>query len=110
MFQCKLDITKENSLNKKFDVIYNSMVLHHIKDTSGIVKIFYELLNKYGYLCIVDLNKEDGSFHKNYPGFDGHNGFDQEELKNILIDAGFKDVEVSTFFYDDKIIDGEKIK
>lgn len=109
MVPCQLDITKENSLNKKFDAIYNSMVLHHIKDTAGIVKIFYELLNKDGYLCIVDLDKEDGSFHKNYPDFDGHNGFDQEELKNILIDSGFKDIEVSTFFYDEKIIENEKI-
>lgn len=104
-----LDITNKNSLDMKFDVIYNSMVLHHVKDIEGIIKNFHELLNKDGYLCIVDLDKEDGSFHKEYPDFDGHNGFDQNDLKDILIKAGFKDIESNTFFYDEKIIEGEKI-
>lgn len=104
-----LDITAESSLNMKFDVIYNSMVLHHISNTEDIIKNFYNLLNKDGYLCIVDLDKEDGSFHKNYPDFDGHNGFNQEELKSILVNAGFEDVEVKTFYYDEKLIDDEKV-
>lgn len=65
------DIYNENSVKEKFDVIYNSMVLHHICNITTIIKIFYELLNSDGYLCIVDLNEEDGRFHKNYPDFDG---------------------------------------
>jgi ubiquinone/menaquinone biosynthesis C-methylase UbiE len=104
-----LDISDENSLDAKFDVIYNSMVLHHIHNTSSIIKNFYELLNKDGYLCIVDLDEEDGSFHKDHPDFDGHNGFNQEELKNILSRAGFNDIESNTFFYDEKIIEGQKV-
>lgn len=109
MFPYYLDITNENSLNKKFDIIYNSMVLHHIDDIKAIINKFYELLNKEGYLCIVDLNEEDGSFHKKYPDFHGHNGFNQDALKSILISAGFKDVQSNTFFYDEKIVEGEKI-
>ena len=105
----QLDISDGNSLDMKFDVIYNSMVLHHIHNTVEIIKNFYELLNKDGYLCIVDLDEEDGSFHKKYPDFDGHNGFNQEELKSVLISAGFKDIESNTFFYDEKIIEGQKI-
>ena len=93
----------------KFDVIYNSMVMHHIQDTKAMVKNFYELLNKDGYLCIVDLDEEDGSFHKKYPDFDGHNGFNQSDLKNILVDCGFTDVESNTFYHNEKIIEGEKI-
>ena len=104
-----LDISNENSLDIKFDVIYNSMVLHHIHDTKAIIKNFYQLLNKDGYLCIVDLDEEDGSFHKDHPEFDGHNGFNQDELKNILINAGFNDIESNTFFYDEKIIESEKV-
>lgn len=99
-----LDITNENSLSEKFDVIYNSMVLHHILNVAEIVKIFYELLKNDGYLCIVDLNEEDGSFHKEYLDFDGHNGFNQEALKRILIEAGFNDVESNTFFFDEKSV------
>lgn len=93
-----------------YDVIYNSMVLHHIHDTKAIIENFYHLLNKDGYLCIVDLDEEDGSFHKEYPEFDGHNGFNQNDLKYILISAGFKDIEANIFLSDEKIIDGKKIK
>jgi hypothetical protein len=60
-------------------------------------------------MCIVDLDEEDGSFHKNYPEFHGHNGFNQEDLKNILISCGFKNVESNSFYFDKKIIDGQEI-
>ncbi len=104
-----IDISDKDVLDRKFDVIYNSMVLHHIHDIKAIISSFYELLNKDGYLCIVDLNEEDGSFHREYPEFDGHNGFNQDELKHILSSAGFKDIESNTFFYDKKMIEGQSI-
>ena len=104
-----VDLLSENLLDMKFDVIYNSMVLHHIHDTEAIIKKFYKLLNKDGELCIVDLDEEDGSFHKKYQEFDGHNGFNQEKLKRILLSAGFSGVESNTFYYDEKIIEGKKI-
>lgn len=109
MIACYLDISDENSLDMKFDVIYNSMVLHHIHDIEAIISKFYELLNDDGYLYIVDLDEEDGSFHKEYPDFNGHNGFNKEKLRNILNTAGFNEVESNTFFYDEKIIEDQKI-
>ena len=105
-----LDITNENLLDMKFDVIYTSMVLHHIQDTKAIIQRLYELLNKDGFLCIVDLDEEDGSFHKNNPEFDGHNGFNQDALKNTLRSCGFKDIESDNFYYDEKTIESEKVK
>ncbi|MEW9096109.1 MAG: class I SAM-dependent methyltransferase [Clostridiaceae bacterium] len=110
MFPYHLDIFTENTLNEEFHVIYNSMVLHHIHDTESTIRKFYELLNKDGQLCIVDLDEEDGSFHKEYKDFHGHNGFNQQNLKNILTASGFKDVESNTFFYSEKIIGDEKVK
>lgn len=104
-----INISNEDLVDEKFDVIYNSMVLHHIHNTKEIIEKFYQLLNNDGYLCIVDLNEEDGSFHKEYTDFDGHNGFNQEELKRILVDVGFDDIESNTFFYDEKIIEDKKI-
>lgn len=109
MITNQLDISNEDSLDEKFDIIYNSMVLHHIHNTTEIIKKFYQLLNNDGYLCIVDLNEEDGSFHKEYPDFDGHNGFNQEELKRILVSAGFDNIEANTFLNDEKVIEGKKI-
>ncbi|SHH69713.1 hypothetical protein [Clostridium grantii] len=67
------------------------------------------LKNEERSLCIVDLDKEDGSFHKEYEDFDGHNGFNQEDLKDILTSVGFKDIQSNTFFYDEKIIEGQKV-
>lgn len=108
MIPYHLDITNNEPLNLNFDVIYNSMVLHHIDDTNEIIKRFYKLLNREGYLFIVDLDEDDGSFHSNYSEYDGHNGFNQEYLKGILSNAGFKDIESNTFYYGEKRI-GEKV-
>lgn len=109
MIPCKGDILNDELIHTKYDVIYNSMALHHIKDTAAIINKFYELLNDDGYLCIVDLDEEDGSFHKEYPDFDGHNGFNQGELKKVLIKAGFNEVESETFYFDQKNIDGKMV-
>ncbi len=105
-----MDISGDNLLNEKYDLIYNSMVLHHIQDIPLICKHFYSLLKNNSNLCIVDLNEEDGSFHKKYPDFNGHNGFDQEKLKLVLENTGFKDIESNTFYYGKKDISGETIE
>jgi 2-polyprenyl-3-methyl-5-hydroxy-6-metoxy-1,4-benzoquinol methylase len=104
-----LDITKGHSLDLKFDVVYNSMVLHHIADTEAIIEDFYKLINKDGYLFIVDLDEEDGSFHGNYLDFDGHNGFNQEHLKGVLASAGFKDIKAYTFYYGEKNVKDKSV-
>lgn len=73
-----------------FDLIVTQMVMHHVNDTRRIIHKFYQLLNKGGHLVIVDLYAEDGSFHGE--GFEGHLGFDPEQLANELSEAGFKDI------------------
>jgi 2-polyprenyl-3-methyl-5-hydroxy-6-metoxy-1,4-benzoquinol methylase len=73
-----------------YDVIYTLMTLHHIDDINKIAKIFNAMLKTGGYLCIADLVQEDGSFHTNVPGFNGHNGFDRAELSTILSNHGFE--------------------
>ncbi|WP_160675519.1 class I SAM-dependent methyltransferase [Clostridium sp. C8-1-8] len=104
-----LDIMAQDSLKEKYDLIYSSMALHHIKDIKAISEKFYSMINPEGHLCIVDLNEEDGSFHKNEIGFDGHNGFNQQQLKVLLEECGFSEVEAHTFYYDNKKIDEELI-
>lgn len=104
-----IDLFNEEII-EKFDLIYTSMVLHHIQDIAGLANKFYTLLNDGGQVIIVDLDKEDGSFHKNEPGFNGHNGFKQEKLKEIFIEVGFRDVESTTFFYDEKKIEDKNVK
>ncbi|MDP3358814.1 MAG: methyltransferase domain-containing protein [Lutibacter sp.] len=77
-------------IENEYDVIYTLMTLHHILDIDKILAIFNAMLKTGGYLCIADLVQEDGSFHTNVPGFDGHNGFDREKLCAVLSNHGFK--------------------
>ena len=109
VFPIKIDLINETYTGEKFDIIYTSMALHHIIDTEKIVKIFYNLLNENGILCVVELDKEDGSFHINEKDFNGHNGFEHEVMEKALKNAGFSNIKSETFFngqkvYQEKII------
>jgi len=73
----------------EYDVIYTLMTLHHIPDVNSFVNVFNSILKKGGYLCIADLVKEDGSFHSEHANFDGHNGFDRNELSVLLAKNNF---------------------
>jgi ubiquinone/menaquinone biosynthesis C-methylase UbiE len=76
--------------NARYNLIFNQMVLHHIVDVQAIFEKFYGMLLPDGYLAIADLYPEDGSFHGD--GFDGHLGFDPENLKEMLLHIGFRKV------------------
>ncbi|ETI97577.1 MAG: Methyltransferase type 12, partial [Leuconostoc sp. DORA_2] len=57
----QIDINESNILpENSYDVIYTSMALHHIIDTETTIKNLYKLLKSDGYLCIIDLDEEDG--------------------------------------------------
>ena len=80
------DLISENITNEQYDIIFTLMALHHILNTRIIVQKFHSILNKNGYLAIVDLDKEDGSFH-NYRT-DVLHGFDRDLLKRTLKNIG----------------------
>lgn len=71
----------------RFDLVMSLLALHHIPDLPPVLAGFSKVLDEGGILCAIDLEKEDGSFHK--PGFEGHNGFDRDELSQLFADAGF---------------------
>lgn len=95
--------------HKKYDVIYTSMALHHIADVGAAMAALYDLLSGGGTVCIVDLTKDDGSFHRLEKDFSGHNGFEQQELKALLEDKGFADVHTRVFYEDVKKIEGRNV-
>lgn len=88
----KLDLATDPLPAERYDLIYTSMTLHHVLDTEKILQQFHGLLKTSGFLCIADLNKEDGSYHANFPDFSGHNGFDRPELTEKLWKAGFRNI------------------
>lgn len=102
----RLDLASDPLPASRFDVIYSLMTLHHIPDTDQTLRQCHALTTPGGWLCIADLEKEDGSFHQDTPDFDGHNGFDRGVLQSKVEAAGFEKVRFSTIFYVRKPIDG----
>jgi 2-polyprenyl-3-methyl-5-hydroxy-6-metoxy-1,4-benzoquinol methylase len=84
-----IDSLESDLIVNEYDVIYTLMTLHHIPDADNIVNVFNSILKRGGYLCIADLVKEDGSFHSDHDNFEGHNGFDRNELSVLLSNNGF---------------------
>jgi ubiquinone/menaquinone biosynthesis C-methylase UbiE len=106
----QIDLFSTKLENKQYNLIITSLVLHHIVDIQKIIKRFYELVKADdGYICIVDINKEDGSFHKNEQGFIGHNGFDPSELEMIAGSFGFKPYHQKTFYSKSKNVNGKQV-
>lgn len=110
MIVSQVNINDDHNLNSKYDVIYSSMSLHHVIQLEETLQNFYKLLQEGGQLCIVDLDKEDGSFHSEETNFLGHNGFDQNELSQLLSQAGFNNISSETFYHDERSIGNRNIE
>ena len=106
MHPLRLDLASDPLPASHFDIIYSLMTMHHIPDTDQTLRQFHALTAPGGWLCIADLENEDGSFHKDTPDFDGHNGFDRDTLKSKVEAAGFENVRFATVFFVRKQIDG----
>jgi ubiquinone/menaquinone biosynthesis C-methylase UbiE len=92
----QLDLSSAPPPDRTFDLIYSLMTLHHVKDVQGLLTQFYALLRPSGYLCIADLDSEEGTYHD--PNFAGHPGFDRGELGAVLRRSGFVAVTFTTVF------------
>jgi hypothetical protein len=53
------------------------------------------MLNSSGSIAIADLDKEDGTFHKDDTSV-FHFGFDRDELLKIVMSIGFRKVKIQT--------------
>ena len=106
----QLNINDDHDLKSEYDIIYSSMSLHHVTSLEETLQNFYDLLQDGGQLCIVDLDKEDGSFHSQESNFLGHNGFEQKELSQLLEQVGFNNVISETFYNDERSIGNRNIE
>lgn len=91
-----VDLSEKFIDDGRFDAIYTLLTLHHISDTDKVIASFSNMLNPHGYLCIADLDTEDGSFHGK--GFTGHNGFNRSELAAKLMKFGFENISSKTCY------------
>jgi ubiquinone/menaquinone biosynthesis C-methylase UbiE len=97
MHPVMMDLDKDAIPPASFDLIFTAMTLHHIDDTEKVLRDMYAMLTQPGYLCVADLDAEDGSFHG--PDFSGHKGFDREDLAGKARQAGFHRVHFTTAFH-----------
>jgi predicted TPR repeat methyltransferase len=88
-----LDLSTGETPTDRFDLVVTVMTLHHISNLEPVLTGFASLLGDGGDLCVVDLEREDGSFHSSDVDFDGHHGFDRTALAAQLEAAGFTDVQ-----------------
>ncbi len=105
MTPLRLDLSTDPLPDSPFDLTYSLMTLHHIADARSILQKFHALLAPGGWLCVADLDKEDGTFHTDGTT-DVHPGFARGELQAWVEAAGFSDVKFSTAFEIKKKIDG----
>lgn len=78
-----------------FDLVFASMVLHHISDVATLLRNFQQTLAPGGFLALADLDQEDGFFHDDVEGV-AHHGFDRQELMDLLGQSGFTAMEART--------------
>jgi ubiquinone/menaquinone biosynthesis C-methylase UbiE len=101
----RIDLATDPLPPARFDLVYSLMALHFVPDTDAMLGRFRELLDPGGYLCIADLDAEDGSYHTD--GSDWlRSGFDRGVLRGQLEAAGFADVTIDWVFDLPKAIDG----
>ena len=93
-----IDLLTEKHNFSPFHVIYTLMTLHHVHDISSILSTFSDMLLPGGHVCVADLETEDGSFHARHPDFDGHRGFDREDLEKKFRENGLEPVYYNNFY------------
>ncbi|HNX25303.1 MAG TPA: class I SAM-dependent methyltransferase [Spirochaetota bacterium] len=83
-----IDIDKGTAIPGTYDAVTSSMTMHHIKEPAALIKQFYNVIKPGGFLCIADLDTDNGKFHDNSDGV-FHEGFQRDEMKKFYKDAGF---------------------
>ena len=82
-------------LGGPYHLIVSSMTLHHVPEVPALFRQFKEHLLPGGRLALADLDAEDGGFHDDPAGV-YHRGFDREDIRAWLAEAGFGNIHLQT--------------
>ncbi len=75
----QMDATPIRAMNLKADLVLSCLAFHHLNDPETTVKKLKSFLSEDGVLALVDLDREDGTFHPDNDGMGvRHFGFDEE--------------------------------
>jgi|WetSurMetagenome_2_1015567.scaffolds.fasta_scaffold51029_1 2-polyprenyl-3-methyl-5-hydroxy-6-metoxy-1,4-benzoquinol methylase len=87
-----VDVEKGDVLTGNYDFIVCSMTLHHVNEIEPLIDQFVKITKPGGYLCISDLDPDDGQFHSDNAGV-FHFGFDAAFLTNLFIKTGYENMQ-----------------
>ena len=96
MTPLRLDLQVDPLPKDRFGLVCSLLAPHHIPDTLDILTKFHALLGPGGWVALLDLEPEDGSFHG--PEVEVHRGFDRGAFQAELELAGFSRVALSHAF------------
>ena len=92
--QC-LNLIRDPLPTERFQLIFSSMTLHHVKDIGNLLRTLHALLQPGGHIAMADLEREDGTFHSDHTGV-AHLGLEKKELLSLATAAGFSELTVAT--------------
>lgn len=90
-FSSRMLNLEESDLNEKYDLIVSSMAFHHLNNPQAVLKKLASSLKSGGRILVVDLDKEDGTFHPDNKAMGvKHFGFSREDLEGWGRELGLK--------------------
>ncbi|WP_028391063.1 class I SAM-dependent methyltransferase [Bacillus cihuensis] len=96
------DIENESLSDLQADYIFMAQVLLHIHDVELVLSRLFDILDDGGHLLVVDFNKNEKVASEIV-----HNGFNPEELTDIMTKIGYRDIQFKTFYTGNKIFMGQ---
>ncbi len=87
-----LDLDRGDTLSGAYDLVMSNMTLHHVKELKPLFHQFQSIIVPGGYLCIADLDLDDGLFHDDHTGV-FHSGFDRTAMREVFTEAGFENIQ-----------------
>ena len=90
-----LDIDDGGALSGSYDLIVSSMTFHHIEKIGPALKQLHNCLKPAGYICIADLDPDEGLFHGDNKGV-LHFGFERVAMRHEFLEAGFERISDTT--------------
>lgn len=91
----RVDLDRGDTLAGNYNLVVSNMTLHHIKEIGPLLDQFFAITAPAGYLCIADLDLDNGQFHADNTGV-FHFGFARAALRKMFTEAGFENVNDRT--------------
>ena len=93
-------------IRETYTIIVSLLALHHVEPLDETLCNLSNHVAENGYICLSDLDIEDGSFH--YPQIVPHNGIDREDVIRNVTKSGMHIICNKTVFIEERIVGGKK--